>query len=121
MIFDVWENFVRKLEVLRDILYVVNMDYGILWEDNKGIRDFFVDILSLMIVLDENRIMKLIYNDCSDIDDSGDDYDEEGEECKYEGIFLIIGEINICKLRFFRYLINMKNYIRVILSFFYFL
>lgn len=95
------------------------MDHGILWEDNKGIRDLSADTLSLMIVLDENR-MKPTYNGRSDTDDSGDDYDEEGEECKHEGIFLIIGEINICKLRFFRYLINTKNHIRAILSFLYF-
>lgn len=113
------ENLARKLEVSRDTLYVVNVDHGILWEDNKGIRDLSADTLSLMIVLDENR-MKPTDDGRPDTDDSDDDFDEEEEECKHEGIFLIIGEISICKLRFFRYLINTKNHIRAILSFLYF-
>lgn len=56
MILDVWDKFVEKLNVLRDILYVVNKEYWMLWSDDIEIIIFFVDILSLMVVLDENRM-----------------------------------------------------------------
>lgn len=82
------------------------MDNGILWEDNKGIRDLSADTLSLMIVLNENR-MKPTNDGRPDTDD---DYDKEAEKCKHKGISSNIGEINICKLRFFWYLINTESY-----------
>lgn len=82
---DVRENLARKLEISRDTLYVVNVDNGILWEDNKGIRDLSADTLSLMIVLNENR-MKPTNDGRPDTDASSDDYDKESEKCKHKGI-----------------------------------
>lgn len=117
-----------KLDVSRDTLYVVNVDHGVLWEDNKEMRDLSADTLSLMIVLDENRMKQTNEgdtdddsgdNDDNDDDDYYDDLDNNDEEyeelstadskCKHKGIlFFGFREINICKFRL--YLIKTESY-----------
>lgn len=117
-----------KLDVSRDTLYVVSEDHGVLWEDNKEIRDLFADTLRLMIVLDENRMKQTndgrsTDDDSEDNDDTDhdcyedvDNNDEEYEElstvdskCKHKGIlFFGFCEINICKFRL--YLIKTESY-----------
>lgn len=73
-----------KLDVSRDTLYVVNVDHGVLWEDNKEMRDLSADTLSLMIVLDENRLKQT--NDGrskGDTDDDSGDNDDNDDDDYY--------------------------------------
>lgn len=78
-ILDVRDKLAKKLNVLRDTLYVVNKEYGMLWEDDKEIKDFPADTLSLMIVLDENR-MKQAHDGGSKSDADADSEDDDEEE-----------------------------------------
>lgn len=97
------DKLAEKLNVLRDTLYVVNKEHWMLWSDDTEITDLPADTLSLMVVLDENR-MKQSHDGGSKGDADADEEEEEEEEdtegeesllgfnrCKHlKGIFLII-------------------------------
>lgn len=117
---DVREMLAVKLDVSRDTLYVVNVDHGVLWEDNKEMRDLSADTLSLMIVLDENRMKQTndgrskgdTDDDSEDNDDDDDDDDldnnhEEYEElstvyskCKHKGSWFCWTRHQLLEMRF---------------------
>lgn len=91
-ILDVRDKLAKKLNVLRDTLYVVNKECGMLLEDDKEIKDFPADTLDLMIVLDENR-MKQTHDggSKSDTDDDSEDDDEDEDNDVNEGEGSLLG------------------------------
>lgn len=72
-IYHVREKVAEKLKVLSDTLYVVNEEHGMLWDDDKEIKDIYADTLSIMIVLHKDR-MKQTNDGCSDSDRDNEDH-----------------------------------------------